>query len=81
VFYVRQHSSLRHVLDVEDEKAAMPIADVKPVGFFAPKGQVYSWTAGPEGCTFLEVHDKGDFLTLWRDPKSKWLSHKNWAES
>ena|SRR6516225_7335820 len=52
----------------------------KGMGFFAPKGQAYSWTAGSQGCTFLEVHDKGDFLTLWRDPKSKWLSHKNWNE-
>jgi quercetin dioxygenase-like cupin family protein len=53
----------------------------KGMGFFAPKGQVYSWIAGPEGCTFLEVHDKGDFLTLWRDPKTKWLAHRNWNEA
>ena len=50
----------------------------KGMGFFAPKGQIYSWTAGPDGCTFLEVHNKGDFLTIWRDSKTKWRSHKDW---
>ena len=53
----------------------------KGMGFFAPKGQIYTWTAGPEGCTFLEVHDKGEFLTIWRDAKEKWAPHKNRAES
>lgn len=53
----------------------------KGMGFFAPKGQIYSWTAGSDGCTFLEVHDKGDFLTIWRDAKEKWAPHKNRAES
>jgi quercetin dioxygenase-like cupin family protein len=48
----------------------------KGMGFFAPEGQIYSWTAGPDGCTFLEVHDKGDFLTIWRDPKEQWTPHK-----
>jgi quercetin dioxygenase-like cupin family protein len=46
------------------------------MGFFAPKGQIYGWTAGAEGCTFLEVHDKGDFLTIWRDTKAQWPSHR-----
>ena len=51
----------------------------KGMGFFAPEGQIYSWTAGTDGCTFLEVHDKGDFLTHWRDPKEKWAPHKEIA--
>jgi quercetin dioxygenase-like cupin family protein len=53
----------------------------KGMGFFAPKGQIYSWTAGPDGCTFLEVHDKGDFLTLWREAKDRWPPHRNWGDS
>ena len=60
-----------------DEKKVL----TKGMGFFAPKGQIYTWTAGPEGCTFLEVHDQGEFLTLWRDAKEKWAPHKHWAES
>ena len=46
------------------------------MGFFAPDGQIYIRTAGPEGCTFLEVHDEGDFLTIWRDPKDEWAPHE-----
>jgi quercetin dioxygenase-like cupin family protein len=53
----------------------------KGMGFFAPEGQIYSWTAGPEGCTFLEVHDKGDFLTIWRDSKTKWQPHRDWSKA
>ena len=58
-----------------DDKKAL----TKGMGFFAPEGQIYTWTAGADGCTFLEVHDKGDFLTIWRDPKDKWVPHKEIA--
>ena len=49
----------------------------KGMGFYAPEGQIYSWLAGPDGCTFLEVHDKGDFQTIWRYTKDKWKPHKD----
>lgn len=50
------------------------------MGFFAPEGSNYTWTAGPEGCTFLEVHNKGEFQTLWRDPKETWPPHDTYEK-